>query len=102
MNVSINVPAILGAMRRHGWGVRATCINCGVNCDTLKKILDGRMPKHLDAWYRLMNGLELKEEEALHGSPVAAPRPRRDVVSRGRPHLQIVKDEKEGTRGGTP
>jgi hypothetical protein len=85
---AINTPRIIQAMRDHGWGVLDTCVNCKMNCKTVKQILDGKMPKRIDALYRLCDGLELSIEEALivnGGTHHQERGPRRDLVSgRGR------------------
>ena len=69
MNAQVNVPRILQGMKKNGWGVAATCVNVGVNNKTLKKILNGQVPRRLDAFYRVIDGLKVPIEEALiHGS----------------------------------
>src|SRR5262245_46922637 len=60
-----NVVRIIAAMNRAGWGVRDTCVNCGMNNKTLAKILKGEMPHRLDAFYRLCEGLKIPIQEAL-------------------------------------
>ena len=65
MNASVNVPRILRAMKLKGWGVQATCAYTGVNNKTLAKVLDGKVPKRLDAFYRLIDGLNVPITEAL-------------------------------------
>jgi transcriptional regulator with XRE-family HTH domain len=60
-----NVVRIIAAMNRAGWGVRDTCVNCGVNNKTLAKILKGEIPRRLDAFYRLCEGLKIPVQEAL-------------------------------------
>jgi len=60
-----NVVRIIAAMNRAGWGVRDTCVNCGLNNKTLSKILKGEMPRRLDALYRLCEGLKIPVQEAL-------------------------------------
>jgi hypothetical protein len=68
LNAQVNVPRILQAMKRNGWGVAATCANVGVNNKTLAKILNGQIPQRLDAFYRLIDGLKIPIEEAvIHG-----------------------------------
>ena len=69
MNATVNVPRILEGMKRQGWGVAATCANCGVNNNTLKHVLNGKVPKRLDAFYRILDGLKIPIGEAvIHGS----------------------------------
>jgi hypothetical protein len=63
--VKPNVVRIIAAMNRAGWGVRDTCVNCGLNNKTLAKILKGEMPRRLDALYRLCEGLKIPVQEAL-------------------------------------
>jgi lambda repressor-like predicted transcriptional regulator len=74
MNASINVPMIVEAMRKKGWGIRDCCANCGVTGKTLKAILSGKVPKRIDALYRIMDGLEITAQEALAngGTPKTA------------------------------
>ena len=85
MNAQVNVPRILEGMKRQGWGVAATCVNVGVNCKTLKKILEGKVPRRLDAFYRVCDGLKIPIREALvDGSHQAEKRPRFHMVSGGR------------------
>jgi transcriptional regulator with XRE-family HTH domain len=67
MNARVNVPRILEGMKAKGWGVAATCVNCGVNNKTLAKILNGEVPRRLDAFYRLIDGLKIPIQEALIG-----------------------------------
>jgi hypothetical protein len=77
-----NVVRIVAAMQRNGWGVRDTCVNCGINNKTLARILNGEMPHRLDAFYRLCEGLKIPVQEALttgthdgthKGSPAPVP-----------------------------
>jgi lambda repressor-like predicted transcriptional regulator len=75
MNAEVDVPRILEAMQKNGWGIAAACVNLGVNNKTLKKILNGQVPKRLDAFYRVIEGLEIPIQEALiHGSSHQTPR----------------------------
>jgi len=81
VNAQINVPRILEAMKAHKWGRVATCIHCGINNKTLAKVLSGTVPGRLDAFYRLLDGLNIPIEEALiGGSHQAEKRPRFHVV----------------------
>ena len=87
MNAQVNVPRILQAMKAKGWGVQATCAFVGVNNKTLKKILDGKVPTRLDAFYRLIDGLNVPISEAVinHGGAYQKTEgPRLRVVSGGR------------------
>jgi hypothetical protein len=43
-------------MKANGWGVAATCVNVGVNNKILAKILNGKIPHRLDAFYRVIDG----------------------------------------------
>lgn len=65
MDVKINVPRIVQAMKENGWGTRDTCVNCGMNNKTLANILDGKMPRRIDAFRRLCDGLGIKPQEVL-------------------------------------
>jgi hypothetical protein len=64
-NAQVNVPCILAGMKAKGWGVAVTCVNVGVNNKTLAKILDGKVPRRLDAFYRVIDGLKIPIQEAL-------------------------------------
>lgn len=68
-----NVVRIIAAMNRAGWGVHDTCVNCGMNNKTLAKILKGEMPRRLDAFYRLCEGLKIPIQEALVNKNPSAP-----------------------------
>jgi hypothetical protein len=87
VNATVNVPRILRAMKGRGWGVQATCAFTGVNNKPLKKILDGEVPKRLDAFYRLIDGLNIPIEEAVNsaGTHQKTEGPRLLVVLGGRP-----------------
>lgn len=88
MNAEVNVPRILEAMKKNRWGVAATCVNVGINNKTLKKILNGEIPRRLDAFYRLIDGLKIPMQEALiHGG--AYKTARLHVVSGGRRDSQV-------------
>jgi hypothetical protein len=52
-------------MKANGWGVAATCVNVGVNNKTLSKIFNGQIPRRLDAFYRVIDGLKTPIQEAL-------------------------------------
>ncbi len=85
VNARVNVPRILEAMAAHGWGVVPTCVNCDVNNKTLARVLSGEIPRRLDAFYRICDGLSIPIKEALiGGTHQAEARPRLHVVSSGR------------------
>jgi hypothetical protein len=65
MNVSVNVPRILQAMNAKGWGVHTTAVNCGMNNKTVSRILDGKVPRRVDAMGRLANGLDVPIQEVF-------------------------------------
>ena len=91
MNAAVNVPRILMAMKQNGWGVAATCVNVGVNNKTLAKILDGKVPRRLDAFYRVIDGLKIPIQEALIApTHKAAQGSRLRLVSGGRQSDQIA------------
>jgi transcriptional regulator with XRE-family HTH domain len=69
-----NVVRILAAMNRAGWGVRDTCVNCGMNNRTLAKILNGEVPRRLDSLYRLCDGLKIPISDALINGTMAQPK----------------------------
>jgi hypothetical protein len=79
-------------MKQNGWGVAKTCVNVGVNNKTLAKILDGKVPRRLDAFYRVIDGLKIPISEALinGGTYKATERPRLHLVSGGRQSNQIA------------
>lgn len=64
MNVTVNVVRILQAMEAKQLKVVDACAVCGVNNKTLAKILRGEIPR-LDAFYRVVNGLQIPFQEAL-------------------------------------
>ena len=65
VNARVNVPRILQAMKQNGWGLAATAVNVGVNNKTLAKILNGEVPRRLDAFYRVLDGLKIPIQEAI-------------------------------------
>ncbi len=65
MDVVVDVPRILQAMKTNNLGKAATAMHCGINNKTLAKILDGHVPRRLDAFYRLCDGLKIPIQEAL-------------------------------------
>jgi hypothetical protein len=85
LNVAVNVTRILEAMKARDWGLVATAVNVGVSNKTLAKILDGRLPKRLDALYRVLDGLKIPIEEVLinASSHQTEKRPRLYLVSGG-------------------
>jgi lambda repressor-like predicted transcriptional regulator len=102
MNARIHVPRVLQAMNLKGWGVAATCVNCGVNNKTLAKVLKGQLPR-LDAFYRLIKGLNIPTEEAVIGSThKAADGPRLYLVSRRRKSNKVPGDNEEGSGSASP
>ena len=87
--VQINVARIIEEMKRHGWGVAATAVNVGVNNKTLAKILNGEMPKRLDAFYRLIDGLKSPIDEALYGGTPKAATGKPVLVYRRRENFKV-------------
>ncbi len=85
VNASVNVPRIVEAMKAKGWGVVGTCVNCGVNNKTLAKVLKGDVPRRLDAFYRICDGLNIPIKEALIGGTHKA---------EARPRLRLVSDRR--------
>ena len=85
MNAVVNVPRIIQGMKTRGWGVAATCVNVGVNNKTLAKILNGQLPRRLDAFYRVVDGLNIPIQEALIAPTHKTTQgPRLHMVSGGR------------------
>jgi transcriptional regulator with XRE-family HTH domain len=73
-------------MKARGWGLVETAVRVGVSNKTLAKILDGKLPKRLDALYRVLDGLKIPIEEALidASSHQTKERPRLYVLPGGR------------------
>jgi hypothetical protein len=91
MNARVNVARILTAMAQNRWGIHATCIHCGINNKTLAKILRGEMPRRLDAFYRVIDGLKIPIQEALIGGTYQTEkRPGLRLVSGGRQPNQVA------------
>jgi len=65
MNVTVNVVRILQAMEAKQLRVVDACAVCGVNNKTLAKILRGEVPRRIDAFYRVVNGLQIPVQEAV-------------------------------------
>jgi transcriptional regulator with XRE-family HTH domain len=65
VNVSIRVSRILQAMAAKQLKVVDACAVCGVNNKTLSKILRGEMPRRIDAFFRVLDGLQIPYEEAV-------------------------------------
>jgi transcriptional regulator with XRE-family HTH domain len=68
MEVQIDVPRIVQAMKANGWSKTAAAVNCHMNNKTLAEILDGKVPRRLDVLYRLSDGLKIPIQEMLLGS----------------------------------
>jgi transcriptional regulator with XRE-family HTH domain len=98
MNARMNVARVVTGMKAKRWNVRQTCVNCGINSKTLKKILDGQVPARLDALYRLADGLGIAIEEViLNAAPhKTAMGQRLSLVSGGRALSKIHEDDEEG------
>jgi transcriptional regulator with XRE-family HTH domain len=65
MNVTVNVTRILQAMEARQLKIVDVCAVCGVNNKTLAKILRGEVPRRIDAFYRVVNGLQIPFQEAV-------------------------------------
>ena len=65
MNAVINVARILQAMEAKQLKIVDVCALCGVNNKTLAKILRGEFPRRIDAFYRVVNGLQIPFEEVV-------------------------------------
>ena len=65
MDGAINDARILQAMEAKQLKVVDACAFCGVNNKTLAKILRGKMPRRIDAFYRVVNGLQIPFQEAV-------------------------------------
>jgi hypothetical protein len=65
MNVTVNVARILQAMEAKQLKIVDVCAVCSVNNKTLAKILQGEVPRRIDAFYRVVNGLQIPFEEVV-------------------------------------
>jgi transcriptional regulator with XRE-family HTH domain len=65
MTPSLNVGRIYAAMKAKGWGRKNTCVACGMAIETLNKILAGKIPRRIDALFRLCDGLEISMRELI-------------------------------------
>ena len=77
-------PRVLETMKARDWGLVETAVRVGVSNKTLAKILDGKIPKRLDALYRILDGLKIPIEEALINASTyqTKERPKLYLVSR--------------------
>jgi lambda repressor-like predicted transcriptional regulator len=89
-----NIAQIVQAMRTRGWGVRDTCVNCGVNSKTLKKILGGEIPRRIDALYRVADGLGISIKEAVYNASTPKTAERGRVLLFGRRPAQKITSHK--------
>lgn len=74
INATINVARFVQAMEAKQLKIVDACALCGVNNKTLAKILRGEFPRRIDAFYRVINGLQIPVSEALIGTASQAPR----------------------------
>jgi transcriptional regulator with XRE-family HTH domain len=65
INISIKVSRILQAMEAKQLNIVDACAICGVNNKTLAKMLRGEMPRRIDAFFRVLDGLQIPYEEAV-------------------------------------
>ena len=65
INVSIKASRILQAMVARQFKIVDVCRVCGVNNKTLAKILRGELPRRIDAFDRVLRGLQIPYEEAV-------------------------------------
>ena len=97
MNVTVNVARILQAMEAKQFKIVDACRVCGVNNKTLAKIRRGEMPRRIDAFYRVLNGLEIPFEEAVIApTHKTAQRSRLYVVPSRRKPDEVAEDEEKG------
>lgn len=84
IKATINVARFIQAMEAKQLKVVDTCALCAVNNKTLAKILRGEFPQRIDAFYRVVNGLEIPIQEALIG-----------VSTHQTPRLQLVHHRRQ-------
>jgi transcriptional regulator with XRE-family HTH domain len=84
MNVTVNVTRILQAMEARQLKIVDVCAVCGVNNKTLAKILRGEVPRRIDAFYRVVNGLQIPFQEAVIAPTHKTTQGSRLYVLRGR------------------
>lgn len=65
-SATINVPRLIAAMEAGDYTLVAAAAVCGVSTRTITTILRGEWPTRLDAFYRVVRGLGVPMEEALH------------------------------------
>jgi transcriptional regulator with XRE-family HTH domain len=89
INATINVARFIQAMEAKHLKVIDACAVCSVNNKTLAKILRGEFPARIDAFYRVVNGLQIPVSEALIsvGTPQT---PRLQLVSNRRQPPQVA------------
>jgi transcriptional regulator with XRE-family HTH domain len=90
IKATINVARFIQAMEVKQLKVVDVCAVCGVNNKTLAKILRGEFPGRIDAFYRIINGLQIPISEALIGTTPSAPR--LQVLRGGRQPAQIAEN----------
>ena len=88
IRAQINVARILQAMEAKQLKVIDACAVCGVNNKTLAKIMRGEFPRRIDAFYRVVNGLNIPIQEALIAP--TSQTPRLTVLPGGRRPSQIA------------
>jgi transcriptional regulator with XRE-family HTH domain len=103
INAAVNVARILQAMEAKQLKRVGACAVCGVNNKTLAKILRGELPQRIDAFYRVLNGLQIPFEEAVIApTHKTTQRSRLYVVPNRRKPNEVVKDEEKGTGPTSP
>jgi transcriptional regulator with XRE-family HTH domain len=65
INITIKASRILQAMEAKQLNIVDACAVCGVNNKTLAKMLRGELPRRIDAFFRVLNGLQIPYEEAV-------------------------------------
>lgn len=94
IKATINVTRFVAAMEAKQLKIVDACALCGVNNKTLAMILRGEFPKRIDAFYRVVNGLQIPIGEALF-SATTHPSPGLNLVSGRRGEPAISQDSQE-------
>jgi hypothetical protein len=84
IKATINVARFIQAMEAKQLKVVDACAVCSVNNKTLAKILRGEFPRRIDAFYRVVNGLQIPIAEALVSAGTSQT-----------PKLQLVHNRRE-------
>ncbi len=99
MNVAVNACRILQAMAAKQLKVVEVCALCGVNNKTLAKILRGELPRRFDAFYRVVNGLEIPFQQVIIAPHIKQHKDRGSKRSgEGKAHFQWLNTAEHWSR----